>query len=146
MSTRAYVGYLTESGIFKYIYVHNDGYPEGVGQTLLDHYDLKKTMKLVKLGSASSIYKNLNPTEGSGHNFDNREDDVCVFYIRDRGEPKLDNKAITVNELDFHLLLNDVNYIYLIDQKGTWFVSDDNDHCARLDSHPEISKNKLTIR
>ena len=139
MSTCAYVGYLTKSGSFKYIYVHNDGYISGVGQTLLNHYDLKKTRELIKLGSASCIYKNLNPTEGSGHYFYNREKDVCVFYGRDRKDSKADSKASSMKKLKLEVLLDGVRYVYVIDQKGVWYVNnEDNTKLVRLDSHPEI--------
>jgi|APCry1669188910_1035180.scaffolds.fasta_scaffold07862_4 hypothetical protein len=124
MSTRAYVGYLTKSGSFKYIYSHNDNYPSGTGQILLDHYDLKKTRKLIKLGSASVIEKNLDPMGNSGHNFENRQAGVCVFYHRDRGEKKVDTKASTMKTFDLGMLLDGVDYVYLIDQQGHWFISD----------------------
>ena len=141
MSTRAYVGYLTKSGSFKYIYSHSDNYPEGTGQVLIKHYDLEKTKELVKLGSASVIEKNLDPMGNSGHNFENRQAGVCVFYHRDRGEPKVDTKASTMKVMDLDVLLDGIDYVYVIDQKGVWYVNnEDNTKLVRLDSHSEITK------
>lgn len=140
MSTRAYVGYLTKSGSYKYIYVHSDGYISGVGQVLFDHYDLEKTKELVKLGAASVIGKHLDPMGNSGHNFENRQAGVCVFYHRDRGEPKVDTKASTMKQPDLDMLLEGVDYVYLIDQKGVWYVTEDKTKLVRLDSLPEITK------
>lgn len=142
MSTRAYVGYLTKSGSFKYIYVHNDGYPEGVGQTLLDSYDMKKTKELIKLGCASSIHEKLYPSTGSGHHFDNREDNVCVFYGRDRGEK---DPAHTMKRLDLEKLFDSViEYVYVLFPDGVWYVSTVVKNLIRLEDHPEISKKLLT--
>lgn len=140
MSTRAYVGYLTKSGALKYIYAHSDGYPTGTGQILFDHYDLEKTKELVKLGSASVIGKHLDPMGNSGHNFENRQAGVCVFYHRDRGEPKVDTKASTMKVADLEMLLEEVDYVYIIDQKGVWYVNEGNTKLVRLDSLPEITK------
>lgn len=39
MSTRSIIASITEDGKYKAIYCQYDGYPEGVGQTLLDHYN-----------------------------------------------------------------------------------------------------------
>ena len=36
--------------------------------------------------SPSVIAKRLTPSQDSNHSFDNPEEDVCVFYYRDRGE------------------------------------------------------------
>lgn len=55
MSTRSRIGYF-KNGLIKSVYCHFDGYPEGVGYTLLDHYqDLRKVMSLVSLGSISCL-------------------------------------------------------------------------------------------
>ena len=47
MSTNAIVAIATENG-YKAVYVHWDGYDEGVGQTLRDHYtDVMKVWELI---------------------------------------------------------------------------------------------------
>lgn len=71
MSTRATIS--TEvDGEIKGIYVHFDGYEDGVGKTLEDHYlDYDYVVQLIEQGSASYIG-------------DAIED--CSFYY-DKGEP-----------------------------------------------------------
>ena len=72
---------------YKSIYVHNDGYPEYMYPMLRDWYSTKeKAEALVNLGDASFIAKRLEPSKNSNHHFDHPEDDVCIFYHRDRGE------------------------------------------------------------
>ena len=142
MSTRAYVGYLTKSCSFKYIYSHSDNYPEGTGQVLIKHYDLKKTMELVKLGAALVIEKNLDPMGNSGHNFENRQAGVCVFYHRDRGEPKVDTKASTMKVADLEMLLEEVDYVYIIDQKGDWYVTNEEHQLVLLDLYQKMDIKK----
>ena len=38
MSTRCYIAKQVAPGKYRTIYCHSDGYPEGVGQTLLSYY------------------------------------------------------------------------------------------------------------
>lgn len=56
MSTRCRVGILRNDGSVKSIYIHNDGYPDGVGEVLVNCYtSLEKINKLLDLGDMSSI-------------------------------------------------------------------------------------------
>ena len=47
MATRALIGYLSEDREFTCTYNHYDGYPEGLGKALNDHYDTEEKAKLV---------------------------------------------------------------------------------------------------
>ena len=80
------------------IYVHWDGYPEGVGVTLQNHYtDDEKITALMRLGSLSSLAPLLAPVreavpaaggeEAPKHTFEKPVEGVTVAYHRDRGEP-----------------------------------------------------------
>lgn len=89
MSTRSYIGYVTESGKVKYVYCHFDGYPSGVGSTLIKYYTDPKTIaKLISMGGISSLEAKI----GRKHPFDSRNNDKpenekqTTFYHRDRGE------------------------------------------------------------
>lgn len=85
MSTHCGIAIKTETG-YKSIYCHHDGYPEYMWETLNACYDSKELAeKMISLGDASSIQLVLEPTTET-HSFDNPEDDVCIFYGRDRGE------------------------------------------------------------
>lgn len=71
MSTRSRIGIIREANadrmVIESIYCHFDGYPEGVGQTLIDHWtDPKKVNRLIALGDLSS----LGTVIGSKHDFD----------------------------------------------------------------------------
>lgn len=106
MATRSNIGILNEDGTITAIYCHWDGYPEGVGLTLVNHYqDEDKVRELLSLGSLSilgpiiappnpngeitnarvrGIIERFNPTPE--HTFDNPISGITVAYHRDRGE------------------------------------------------------------
>ena len=84
MSTRSAIIEKTDTG-YRGIYVHHDGYREGVGKTLSLYYtNPERVSALVDLGDLSSLGKNINPT--GPHSFDKPEKGVTVAYMRDRGE------------------------------------------------------------
>lgn len=92
MSTHSNITVKTDKG-YETIYCHNDGYPSYMYPMLRDWYGTEERAKaLVALGDASSINKRLVPSQDSGHHFDHPEEDVCVFYHRDRGESWEDNE------------------------------------------------------
>jgi hypothetical protein len=68
--------------------------------------------KLVSLGDASSIQEKLNPV--GPHSFDKPEDDVCIFYGRDRGEQDVGPTCYTKK-----LLLDSYYYAYVW-ENGCW--------------------------
>lgn len=139
MSTRSYIVIekKRESGekFYKGVYCHSDGYPSHNGQILFDHYqDRAKVEKLISLGDLSFLDERIEPTKGSGHNFEysEREAGVCVFYKRDRGETDVDAKEVTLEELadDYWI---EYTYIYTLD--GEWKVFADGylDKMAKLE-------------
>lgn len=123
MSTHAAIVVKMKDGSYQGIYVHHDGYRDGVGRTLIENYnDQKKAEALVALGDLSSLAPLLAPT--SAHTYDNPQKDVTVAYHRDQGEAWIFVKTKTgptvravVDEIDCH----DENvYIFLGDGKG-WY-------------------------
>ena len=88
MATRARIAFETQKGEIVSAYHHWDGYPAGLGYNLVRNYigDRDKFMEAVMLGDASHWGKTPYPTT-SDHSFNNAEDDVSVYYHRDRGEP-----------------------------------------------------------
>lgn len=96
MSTRSIIATVTPEGKCKAIYCHFDGYPEGVGQTLLDHYkDQNKINDLIALGGISSLAEEISCPEG--HSFETRKEGYTVAYHRDRGE---DLRIIELDSID----------------------------------------------
>ena len=86
MATNSFVAVKTDKG-YKAIYVHNDGYFSYMYPMLDTWYNSQERAEaLVSFGDASFIAKRLCPSPDSDHCFGNPEEDVCVFYHRDRGE------------------------------------------------------------
>lgn len=84
MSTRSAI-IMKQGDIYVGIYCHYDGYPEGVGKVLLEHYsDPEKVARLIALGSISSLGERVEPL--GEHSFDAPEEGTTVAYHRDRGE------------------------------------------------------------
>ncbi len=106
------------NGGYETIYVHNDGYPKHMLKTLVEHHNFEESArKIVSLGDASCIYSKIDPTDGSGHSFNNPEDGVCIFYHRDRGENWEHNKPAIYNSR--RELIANFAYIYIFED-GKW--------------------------
>ena len=92
MATRSNIAYRTPEGKIRSVYCHWDGYPAHNGEMLIRHYqEARKIAQLVELGSLSSLQPNVFPV-GKEHSFDNAQEDVCVFYGRDRGETGVETR------------------------------------------------------
>lgn len=73
MATRSFISVRDSNGSVRGVYCHWDGYPEGVGATLNEHYTaLPQVEELLSLGSLSALGP--TPTKNT------------VAYHRDRGE------------------------------------------------------------
>ena len=117
MSTPATVS-IVENGKVRTIYNHWDGYPSNLGAMLFENYNhIPKIKSLINNGGASYIDKRVEPSKNSGHNFNDPEKEVCVFYHRVRGDD------LEVYEHDTVVkMLNEIgqshNYIF---QDGKWY-------------------------
>lgn len=84
MSTRSYIGRLTEDKQVFFVYCHFDGYPSGVGKVLKEHYYRPEDVSnLLSFGSISV----LTPTV-----------EQSFFYGRDRKEPNQEQTQTTYDE------------------------------------------------
>ena len=124
MSTRSRIGmeFTDENGthMVKSIYCHFDGYPEGVGQKLMDHYqDREKVEQLIELGAISYIAPNVTPS--GPHSFDEPERGVVVAYHRDRGEeyfePRVDGSVPLFVSSDVEA------FGYVFTEEGEWLIA-----------------------
>ena len=81
MSTKCLLG-IREGDIYRYSYCHYDGYPEGVGKILIDHYNNPdKIEALLNRGDMSSLEPTIENTEF----YDECEDNCCnIHMIPDR--------------------------------------------------------------
>jgi hypothetical protein len=102
---------------YKTIYCHNDGYPEYLYPMLRDWYGTQERAEaLVSFGDASFIAKRLVPSQDSNHHFDHPEEDVCIFYHRDRGELWRHNAPTLMSKEE---ALGGQYYVYIF-ENGKW--------------------------
>jgi hypothetical protein len=131
MSTRSKIGILRKDGTVDSAYCHWDGYPEHNGVILCESYNnINKVNELIKNGDMSLLEKYIYPSPGKPHSFDfneERQENVCLFYTRDRGEDWKYTYPKTSKNLDRfkqECLLSDCEFAYIYDEnKNDWFFS-----------------------
>ena len=85
MATRSTISAKFNDGKYRAIYVHFDGYLDGVGRTLLAHYtDQDKIEALVSLGGLSVL--DAECAKPDGHSYSTPAKGHSIAYHRDRGE------------------------------------------------------------
>lgn len=63
MSTHCYIAKENSDGTCKSIYIHFDGYPEGVGEKLLNHYNTPEAVEaLLEIGDINSLKNTIEET------------------------------------------------------------------------------------
>ena len=127
MATRSSIAIKKNDKIVS-IYCHWDGYPDGVGKTLKQHWNTEeKINQLMELGDLSVLGSEL----GEKHEFDNphkfgtpeyqefkdKYGSWCKAYGRDRNEPNI--KAKENFSIKGWLNSRDCEYMYLFDD-GIW--------------------------
>lgn len=118
MSTHSAIIMKRPDGIFAGIYCHFDGYPEGVGMMLRDHYqDANKVAALIQLGDISSLDMRVDPI--GPHSYKEPEDGTTVAYGRDRGEEDTEFKiGSTWKEVAAQIAYQ---YVYVFDNGWTLY-------------------------
>lgn len=122
MATRSRIAIENESGIVNSIYCHFDGYIDGVGKRLFNHYDKEKLQKLIELGDISVLGESTEDT---------------VAYCRDRGEDLHSTGYLNVEGLFELGFGSSVEFVYCLNRDGIWLV------CEDTSSNVEILKEKL---
>jgi hypothetical protein len=122
MATRSRIAIENESGIVNSIYCHFDGYVDGVGKTLFNHYDKEKLQKLIELGDISSLGESTEDT---------------VAYCRDRGEDLNSTSYLDVEGLFELGFGSSVEFVYCLNRDGIWLV------CEDISSNVAILKEEL---
>ena len=111
MSTRSNIAIQKPDGKILSIYVHSDGYPDGVGQCLIDNYKTYiSAEKLFRYGDASYLGSTLKE---------------CSFYHRD-WQRDLDPAHVHKNFESFKTYYAGdvfIEFVYLY-KNGQWLVSD----------------------
>ena len=119
MSTSCRIVLKTDDEKYESIYCNWDGYPDGVGKTLLMYYkDLKKIKELISLGDINHLRSEI----GHKQDFENPIEEWTLVYHRDQGESWEDVKPIIHD--DFGSLLISTNassaeYLYVYED-GNW--------------------------
>ena len=119
MGTRSLIGKIEADNTVTAVYCHWGGDPSENGVILNTYYtDKSKIDELISLGGMSSLAKNINPNPDTVHVWGCPQEDVCVFYHRDRGE-ELDIRHYDSVE-DFVGNPNewDIEYFYLYNGTG----------------------------
>lgn len=106
-------------GYYKCICCHFEGYPTYMLNTLNTYYSNEEQVnKLLSYGNASYIGSLLEPTK-PGHTFNTPQEDVCIFYIRDRGDKQYEQGCGRLSLKRIKQNNNDYIYIY---KEGKWEV------------------------
>lgn len=119
MSTRSLICKELDDGQYYGVYCHSDGYLTHNGAMLLDHYsDRKKVDELLSFGDMSRLNKKIHPDPTRPHSFDydKQQEDVCVFYGRDRGETDIGAQIISLEDAKNSWC----EYMYIFDKDGVW--------------------------
>lgn len=119
MATRSFIGKRLPNGKIFGVYCHFDGYPEGVGKILKEHYtDPAKVDALLALGALSY----LAPEVGEKHDFDNPTEGWTVAYTRDRGDRPVNQLTFSDNrsmKSGARCKLS-AEYAYVMGKSGKW--------------------------
>lgn len=121
MSTRSYICKENEDETYTGIYCHSDGYLTYNGAMLLDHYSSRERVdKLLSLGCLSSLMPKIEPDPTKPHSFDynERQEDVCVFYGRDRGEDGQEARQVKLEDIDAPDSW--IEYCYIFGKDNVW--------------------------
>lgn len=119
MSTRSLICKELPDGQYYGIYCHSDGYLTYNGAMLLDHYaDREKVDELISLGNMSILREKIHPDPSRPHSFDydKQQEDVCVFYDRDRGDTDEEARIISLEDAKNSWC----EYMYIFDKNGVW--------------------------
>ena len=118
MATRSTIAIQHADGSVDQIYAHWDGYLQGVGSTLVDHYqDRDKVQDLIAHGDVSILGSEI----GVKQDLNTPIDGMCLFYARDRGEQGVQARPFASLE-DYEQNHQYEEYEYLFTADNVWSV------------------------
>lgn len=132
MSTRSNIG-MVVGGEIRAIYCHFDGYLNGVGFILSEHYqDKSKVEELLNLGNISILGKEI----GNQQDFNKYHDGWTLSYGRDRGEEGQEAQTFeSVKEWLAGCLEGWIEYAYLYEEGSGWSYFDKLDESSKIQLH-----------
>jgi hypothetical protein len=124
MATRSTIALEFADGTVGQVYCHWDGYLSHNGSLLLNFYsDPFKLQKLIDLGDVSTLAENVEIPAGIQHSFNAPDEDITVFYGRDRGEDEVEANYFS-DFNDFVANGQAEEYDYILRTDGNWYVND----------------------
>lgn len=125
MGTRSFIGKRETNGMIRAIYCHADGFIQGVGASLVEHYaTAKRVDALLTLGDLSELGADIGTRQDWAAPRARRSDGTalsCVAYSRDRGDAFMLRRYTTVEAFLDAAHSVDADYVYLFDA-GEWYV------------------------
>lgn len=144
MATRSSIAFVGKDGKVKSSYCHWDGYPANNGAILLIHYqEPEKVKELLSFGDISSLKKSVVPSEGSNHSYDNPENNVTVFYGRDRGEDSQGNEFYSFDKYKEENGFQEYDYVYFETKKRWYIYNPTKDKLTTLSSEVKKAKKDM---
>lgn len=121
MATRSTISVVTKEGQINSIYCHHDGYVDGVGLTLMNHYNsYELASELVGGGDLSVLGSKIKPDLTCDHTFENPQQGVCFYYGRDGQEPYTGYEQFE-SYLEYRMCCDFQEFNYLF-HEGEWHV------------------------
>lgn len=118
MATRSTIALEFADGTVGQIYCHWDGYLSHNGKILFKSYqDPFKVRELIDLGDVSVLHANI----GDKHDFDERYENGCTFYMRDRGEVGCEARYYK-DFAEYRTECQSQEYNYILRRDGNWYV------------------------
>ncbi len=128
MATRSTIALEFADGTVQQVYCHWDGYLEHNGKILFESYqDPFKLRDLIDLGDVSVLHANI----GEKHDFNDRYEEGCTFYGRDRGETGVEARKFA-NFEDYKARHQYEEYEYILRPDGNWYVCQYGKGCVLL--------------
>jgi hypothetical protein len=125
MATRSTIAIENNDGTVSQVYCHWDGYLEGVGKTLLEHYNTREAVeKLLAGGSISSLGEYVSDDEKSFDKKHDDEDDYTVYYTY-RGEDPVIEEFDSLSDYEENHQYEEFEYIFTQDNVWSVFFNGD---------------------
>jgi hypothetical protein len=125
MATRSTIAIENNDGTVSQVYCHWDGYLEGVGKTILEHYNTREAVeKLLAGGSISSLGEYVSDDEKSFNKKHDDEDDYTVYYTY-RGEDPVIEEFESLSDYEENHQYEEFEYIFTQDNVWSVFFNGD---------------------